>query len=149
METRKLKTIKVETAVKAPVEKVWSYWTEPKHITKWYYASDDWHAPYAENDLKVNGKFKTKMAAKDGSTGFDFEGVYTKVLKHKVIEYTIPDGRKVKISFHDKGTETKVVESFETESVNSLDLQRGGWQSILNNFKRYTESKGQLFAWQI
>lgn len=137
----KTKTITVETAVKAPIEKVWSYWTEPKDITQWYNASDDWHAPYAENDLQVNGKFKTTMAAKDGSAGFDFEGVYTKIVRHKSIEYTIPDGRKVVITFSDLGSETKVVESFEAESENSYEMQRGGWQSILDNFKKYIESK--------
>jgi uncharacterized protein YndB with AHSA1/START domain len=140
METLKEKTITVETTVKAPVEKIWSYFTEPGHITKWYYASDDWHAPYAENDLKVKGKFKTKMAAKDGSMGFDFEGVYTKVLKHKSIEYSIPDGRKVIISFSRHGNDTRIVESFEAEKVNSYELQKGGWQAILNNFKKYSES---------
>jgi uncharacterized protein YndB with AHSA1/START domain len=141
METLKEKTITVETTVKAPIEKTWGYWTEPGHITKWYYASDDWHAPQAENDLKVKGRFKTRMAAKDGSAGFDFEGVYTKVLKHKSIEYTIPDGRKVIISFSKHGNDTRIVESFDAEKVNSYELQKGGWQSILNNFKKYSESK--------
>jgi uncharacterized protein YndB with AHSA1/START domain len=137
----KTKTITVETAVKAPLEKVWSYWTDPKHITQWYNASDDWHAPYAENDLHVNGKFKTTMAARDGSAGFDFEGVYTKIVRHKSIEYTIPDGRKVVITFSDLGSETKVVESFEAETENSYEIQKGGWQNILDNFKKYSESK--------
>jgi uncharacterized protein YndB with AHSA1/START domain len=126
MEKVNKKTITVESTVKAPVKKTWSYWTNPKYITHWYYASDDWYAPFAENDLKVNGKFKTKMAAKDGSSGFDFEGVYTKVLKNKTIEYLIPDGRKVKISFSNLGNETKVIESFKAESVNSFDLQKSG-----------------------
>lgn len=141
METTKKKTLTVETAVKVPVEKVWSYWTEPKHITHWYFASDDWHAPYAENDLAVNGKFKTTMAARDGSAGFDFEGVYTKIVKLKTIEYIIPDGRKVVISFSKLGTETKVVESFDAEDENSYEMQKGGWQTILDNFKKYSESK--------
>ena len=140
MKTLKEKTITVEITVKAPLERIWSYWTEPGHITKWYYASDDWHAPYAENDLKVKGRFKTKMAAKDGSAGFDFEGVYSKVLKHKSIEYTIPDGRKVIISFSKLGNNTRIVELFEAEKVNSNELQKEGWQAILNNFKRYSES---------
>ena len=145
METLKEKTITVETTVNAPIEKIWSYWTEPDHITRWYYASEDWQAPYAENDLKVKGRFKTKMAAKDGSAGFDFEGVYTKVLKHKSIEYTIPDGRKVIISFSILGNGTRIVESFEAEKDNSNELQKGGWQAILNNFKKYSESK-QLYS---
>jgi uncharacterized protein YndB with AHSA1/START domain len=141
MEPQKTIPITVETVVQAPVEKVWSYWTEPKHITKWCYASDDWHAPYAENDLETGGKFRTTMAARDGSAGFDFEGVYTKIEKQKTIEYKIGDGRKVIINFSDLGTGTRVVESFEAESENSYEQQKGGWQSILDNFKKYTESK--------
>ena len=140
METVKNKTITIETTVKAPIAKVWSYWTEPSHITKWYFASDDWHAPYAENDLKVKGKFKTKMALKNGSTGFDFEGVYTKIILHNVIEYIIPDGRNVVITFSDHGDETNVVESFAPENENPPEMQKRGWQSILDNFKKYAES---------
>ena len=141
METVKNKTITVETTVKASLEKVWSYWTEPCHITKWYFASDDWQSPYAENDLKVNGKFKTKMASKDGSAGFDFEGVYTRVILHKMIEYSIPDGRRVLISFSGNKNKVKVVESFEAENENPYEMQKGGWQSILDNFRKYVESK--------
>lgn len=132
--------ITVEATIKAPVEKVWEFWNEPKHITKWCQASDDWHAPYAENDLQTNGKFKTTMAAKDGSFSFDFEGVYTSVEKHKAIEYTMADGRKVQILFSGQGNETKVVETFEAESTNPEEMQRGGWQAILDNFKKYTEA---------
>lgn len=132
--------ITVETLVKAPIEKVWSNWTEPKHITKWNQASDDWHSPHAENDLRTGGKFKTTMAAKDGSMSFDFEGVYTNVQLHKVIEYTLLDGRKVKITFSGTGKETNVTETFEAEDENSVELQRGGWQAILDNFKKYTEA---------
>jgi uncharacterized protein YndB with AHSA1/START domain len=141
METVKGKVITVETTVKAPIANTWSYWTEPKHITHWYFASDDWHAPSAENDLHVKGKFKTKMAAKDGSTGFDFTGVYTRIEKHKAIEYTIPDGRKVKISFSDLGNQTKVIESFDPENENPYEMQKGGWQAILDNFRKYAETK--------
>ena len=140
METTTKTTITVETLIKAPVEKVWKFWSEPKHITQWYQASDDWHAPYAENDLKVNGKFKTTMAAKDGSMSFDFEGIYTNVQPHAVIEYVIGDGRKVKIKFSENGNETKVTETFEAEDTNSIEMQRGGWQAILDNFKKYVES---------
>lgn len=132
--------ITVETTVKAPVEKVWKYWTEPKHITRWCNASDDWHSPYAENDLRVDGKFKTTMAAKDGSESFDFEGVYTNIQQNKIIEYTIGDGRKVKITFSGQGDQTKVVETFDPESTNPIEMQRGGWQAILDNFKKYTEA---------
>lgn len=140
METTEKTAITVETTVKASIEKVWTYWSEPKHITKWNNASDDWHTPYAENDLRTNGKFKSTMAARDGSTSFDFEGVYTNVQLHKVIEYTMGDGRKVKITFAPKGNETKVTETFETESTHTIEMQRGGWQAILGNFKKYTEA---------
>jgi len=140
METTEKTAVTVEAVVKAPVEKVWTSWSEPKHITRWASASDDWHAPYAENDLRKDGKFKTTMAAKDGSVSFDFEGVYTNVQPHKVIEYTLTDGRKVKVTFSGKGNETKVTETFETETINPVELQRGGWQAILDNFKKHTES---------
>lgn len=134
------KAITIQTTVNAPVEKVWRYWNQPEHITKWAFASDDWHAPKAENDLRVDGTFSTTMAAKDGSFSFDFGGVYTKVENHKIIEYTIGDGRKVKVEFVPEGNQTKVVETFELESQNPEEMQRGGWQAILDNFKKYTEA---------
>ena len=140
MEATSNTPITVETTIKAPVEKVWKHWTDPKDITQWCNASDDWHAPYADNDLRMDGKFKTTMAAKDGSTSFDFEGIYTNIQPYKVIEYTIGDGRKVKITFSSQGGETKVTETFEPETTNPLEMQRGGWQAILDNFKKYTES---------
>lgn len=146
METVEKTAITVEATIKAPVEKVWKYWSEPAHITKWCAASDDWHAPYADNDLKVNGKFKTTMAAKDGSFSFDFGGVYTKVEHHKVMEYIIDDGRKVSILFSANGNETKVTETFEAESENPIEMQRGGWQAILDTFKntlKQINDKGQ------
>lgn len=139
MESSNQITITVETTIKAPVEKVWEFWTKPEHITQWCQASDDWHAPYAENDVRVGGKFKTTMAAKDGSMSFDFEGVYVNVEQHKHIEYLIADGRKVSISFAKEGNETSVVESFEAENENSPEMQKGGWQAILDNFKKYSE----------
>ncbi len=132
--------ITIEATVKAPVEKVWAYWSEPKHITQWAFASPDWHAPYAENDARTGGKFKTTMAAKDGSFSFDFEGVYSHVEPKKVIEYGLGDGRKVKITFTAMGNETKVVETFNPEKENPIEMQRGGWQAILDNFKKYTET---------
>jgi len=133
--------VTVEATVKAPLEKVWSCWTEPQHITKWCQASDDWHAPYAENDVKTGGRFKTTMAAKDGSVSFDFEGVYTNVQPQKKIEYSMADGRKVKIAFSAAGNETRVTETFDPESDNPIELQRGGWQAILDNFKKHTEAQ--------
>lgn len=134
------KAITIQATVNAPVEKVWKYWNEPEHITQWAFASPDWHAPKAENDLRVDGKFSTTMAAKDGSVSFDFAGIYTKVEKHNSIEYTMADGRKVKISFTAEGNQTKVVETFEPENENPADMQQEGWQAILNNFRKYTES---------
>lgn len=131
--------ITIEAIVKAPVEKVWAYWSEPRHITQWTFASSDWHAPYAENDLRTQGKFKTTMAAKDGSASFDFEGIYSNVQPNEVIEYGLADGRKVKIQFTTQGNDTKVTETFDPESENPVDMQRDGWQAILDNFKKYTE----------
>lgn len=139
MENSKQK-ITVEIIAKVPIEKVWKNFTSPEDIVKWNFASDDWHSPEAENDLKVGGKFRFKMAAKDGSVSFDFEGKYTNLEEHKTIEYIIADGREVTISFEDLGESTKVTETFEPENINSLELQKGGWQAILNNFNKYTEA---------
>ena len=140
METANKTTVTVENIVKAPVEKVWKLWTLPEHITKWNNASNDWHSPFAENDLSVGGKFLFRMEAKDGSLGFDFSGVYNDLKTNELIAYTIGDGRKVKITFSSSGNETKVVEVFETENINPIEMQRGGWQAILDNFKKYVES---------
>lgn len=132
--------ITVEATVKAPVEKVWKFWSSPEHITQWNNASDDWHTPYAENDLRVGGKFTSRMEAKDGSFGFDFWGIYDVVITNERIEYTLGDDRKVKIVFTDQGNATQVTESFEAENENSVELQQSGWQAILDNFRKYTES---------
>ena len=140
METANKTSITVEATVNAPVEKVWKLWSGPEHITKWANASDDWHTTRAENDLREGGKFLSRMEAKDGSFGFDFGGVYDQVKNNELIEYTLGDGRKVKIIFTGKGNETKVVETFDAEETNPVEMQRGGWQAILNNFKKYAES---------
>ena len=140
METTNATNITVETTVNAPIEKVWSYFTQPQHVKNWNNASDDWHTPRAENDLQVGGNFVYRMEAKDGSFGFDFGGTYDAVNENEYLEYTIGDGRKVKISFIPHGTSTKVIETFEAETTNSVELQRTGWQSILDNFKKYTEA---------
>jgi uncharacterized protein YndB with AHSA1/START domain len=132
--------ITVETTVQAPVNKVWEFWTEPTHITKWNNASDDWHTPIAENDLQVGGKFLTRMEAKDGSFGFDFGGVYDDVRLHEAISYTLGDGRQVKITFVSQGNDTKVIEAFDAENTNPIEMQKAGWQAILDNFKKYTEN---------
>lgn len=133
------KVITVSAIINAPVQKVWDYWNNPNHITGWNFAGDDWHAPRAQNDLKVGGKFNSRMEAKDGSFGFDFEGVYDQVIPEKYIEYTLGDSRKVKIKFTSEGNTTTIEESFEAENENPVEMQQTGWQMILNNFKRYTE----------
>mgnify|MGYP003539722979 CR=1 FL=1 len=133
-------TITVKTIVQAPVEKVWECWTKAEHITGWNNASDDWHTPRAENDLRVGGKFLSRMEARDGSMGFDFGGVYDEVKPNEGIAYTLDDDRKVKIGFTGNGNETTVTETFETENENSIELQRVGWQAILDNFKKHTET---------
>lgn len=140
MEDTKTTPIVIETTVQSPVEKVWQYWSEPQHITKWCQASDDWHAPRAENDLQDGGKFVTTMAAKDGSMSFDFAGVYSKIRQHKEIGYTMEDGRKVDIVFEGNGDQTRIIETFDPESTHPLEMQRSGWQAILDNFKKYTEN---------
>lgn len=139
MDTQHKTIITVETLVNVPVDKVWEYWTKPEHITKWNNASEDWHTPHAENDLRAGGKFSSRMEAKDGSFGFDFGGVYDAVNTNEYIEYTIGDGRKVKINFTDENGKTKIVESFDAETENPEEMQKGGWQAILNNFKKYVE----------
>lgn len=140
METQQTTVITVENTINAPVDKVWEFWSKPEHITQWSNASDDWHTPKAENDLRTGGKFLSRMEAKDGSFGFDFGGVYDEVRNNEYIEYTMGDGRKVKITFSTNGNTTKVVESFEAETTNSVEMQRGGWQAILDNFKKYAEA---------
>ena len=134
------KPITIETTVNAPIEKVWQYWSAPEHITKWCAASDDWHTPRAENDLRTGGKFNSRMEAKDGSFGFDFGGIYDNVKENEIIDYTMGDGRTVQVRFTENGDQTKVVETFEPESTNPVEMQRGGWQAILDNFKKYTEA---------
>lgn len=139
--------ITAETIINAPIEKVWEFWTKPEHIVNWDFASDTWEAPSAENDLKEGGRFKTVMAAKDGSSKFDFTGVYTLVKEHEIIEYNMDKApseeknRHVKIEFLKIDGGTKIIETFDPENQNSLEMQKAGWQAIMENFKKYTESK--------
>lgn len=137
----KMTKITVEAIIKSKIGKVWNAWTKPQEITKWCFATDDWEAPFAENDLKVGGKFVTKMSAKDKSFSFDFGGVYTQVILNKLIEYKMEDGREVRISFEEGPQGVKVVETFDAEKENSPEMQKQGWQAIINNFKKYVESK--------
>jgi len=131
--------VTVETTVNAPLEMTWQAWNAPVHITQWCAASADWHAPRAENDLQIGGRFTTRMEARDGSTGFDFGGVYTALEEYSKIEYMMDDGRTVQIHFKAEGEGIHVVETFDTENENSAEMQRAGWQSILDHFKEYVE----------
>ena len=140
MATTKTTTITVEAIIIAPVEKVWNLWTGSEHITKWNNVSDDWHTPWAENDLRIGGRFVSRMEAKDGSSAFDFAGVYDDVKTNDLIAYTIDDGRKVRITFTGNNYVTEVSETFETESTHPIEMQRKGWQAIMNSFKKYVES---------
>jgi uncharacterized protein YndB with AHSA1/START domain len=140
MTLQEKKSINLSVMVKSPIERVWELWTEPQHIMRWNNASDDWHTSRAENDLNKGGKFSYLMEAKDGSSGFEFEGNYNVITPLKVIGYTIADGRRVNITFSEQQNGTKISESFEAEGINSIEMQREGWQAILNNFKKYAES---------
>lgn len=132
--------ITVQTIIHAPIEKVWEFWTKPEHIVNWAFASDDWEAPSAENDVREGGKFKIVMAAKDKSTSFDFAGIYTDVKEHECIGYDMDDGRHVKTVFTKLPEGISVVETFDPETINSEEMQRSGWQAILDNFKKYAEN---------
>ena len=132
--------ITIETEVKAPIEKIWKHWNEPTEIVKWATASDEWHTTRSINDLKEGGKFLSRMEAKDGSMGFDFGGTYTSVVPMKKIAYTMGDGRNVNVDFISQGSGYKIVEKFEAEEENPLEMQQGGWQAILNNFKKNVEN---------
>jgi uncharacterized protein YndB with AHSA1/START domain len=140
METLNKTAITVEAVIHAPKEKVWELWTKAEHVIKWNNASEDWHTTKTENDLRTGGKFLSRMEAKDGSVGFDFIGTYDEVELNRKIAYTIADGRKVKVLFTSEGAKTKVVETFDADPTHTIDMQRGGWQSILDNFKSYAET---------
>ena len=133
--------ITVTASINAPIDKVWEYYNDPSHITKWAFADDSWEAPHAENDLKEGGRFKTAMAAKDKSAQFDFTGTYTKVVGNELIEYTMDgdDKRKVSIHFAPEGNTVKISVTFDIEHENPREMQQQGWQGILNNFKKHVE----------
>jgi uncharacterized protein YndB with AHSA1/START domain len=139
METTQPEKIIVETTVNTSVKKTWDAWTNPINIIQWNSASDDWHTTKAENDLRPGGAFISRMEAKDGSFGFDFSGIYDKVILNQLIEYTLADDRKVSVTFHDFGEFTKIIEVFEAETENTVELQKTGWQAILDNFKKHAE----------
>ncbi len=131
--------VTIEATINSPVAKTWACWTKPEHITQWNFASPDWQCPRATNDLRPGGKYAARMEAKDGSFGFDFEAIYDEVITHKKITYTMGDGRVATTSFEAVGDKTKVTTTFDAEGENPVEMQRQGWQAILNNFKSYTE----------
>ncbi len=131
--------ITIQTTISADKQKVWDYYTNPKHIVNWNFASDDWCCPSAENDLKIGGKYKARMEAKDKSFGFDFEAIYDEIVIGERFAYTMSDERKVDVSFESLEGKTKVTIIFDAEKENSEEMQKNGWQSILNNFKTYVE----------
>jgi uncharacterized protein YndB with AHSA1/START domain len=133
--------ITVETLISAPAKTVWKYFTTPEDIMAWNNASDDWHSPRAQNDLRPGGKFNYRMESRDGKEGFDFEGTFVEVVPNKVLTYTIADGRAAEVSFDEEGRKTRVVTTFEAEKENPVEMQKGGWQSILDNFKKYVEAQ--------
>ena len=127
------------TMVNVPMARTWEFFTEPAHIIKWNFASDDWQCPSAENNLVVGGTFNYRMEAKDGSFGFDFVGTYDEIKPNLLIAYTMGDGRKVSVTFASADDQTNIVETFEAENQNSPEMQRAGWQAILDNFRKYVE----------
>lgn len=132
--------ITVMATVNAPVDKVWGYYNDPEHVMKWNHASDDWHSPRAENDLRVGGRFNYRMESKDGKEGFDFGGTYTEVVPNSVVAYKMDDGREARVTFALSGENTTVTVTFDPENQNTLELQQQGWQAILDNFKSYSET---------
>ena len=140
MESASKTKVTIQTTVNAPLEKTWRLWNTAEHVKQWNNASPDWHTPKAENDLREGGSFSYRMEAKDGSFGFDFGGVYDEVKPNEKLAYTMDDGRKVQVTFTGKGDQTEITEVFDAEEENSIELQRTGWQAILDNFKNYVET---------
>lgn len=133
--------ITIETLVHAPIDKVWNAWNDPADIEQWNTAQADWHTTRSTVDLREGGSFSSRMEAKDGSVGFDFEGTYTRIVPKKTIEYRMADGREVQVEFTEHADGVVVKETFDAESENSPDLQRQGWQAILDSFGRHAEGK--------
>lgn len=134
-----MSTITVQTTITAPIDKVWTMFTDAQHICQWYFAHESWHAPRAENDLRVGGTFNTRMEARDGSFGFDLKGVYSLVQEHEQINFSLEDGRAVSVSFKQNDENCTLSETFEPENLNPHEMQQAGWQAILDNFKNYVE----------
>jgi uncharacterized protein YndB with AHSA1/START domain len=133
--------IVITTTVNASPARVWTCWTTPEHICGWNQASADWHCPAAQNDLQPGGRFSFTMAARDGSLQFDFAGRYDEIIEYSLIRYTIDDGRRVEVRFQEEETGTRITETFDPENIHEAELQRQGWQAILNNFNKYVASQ--------
>jgi len=133
--------ISVSATINADVKKVWDYYTKPEHITKWNYADPSWQCPSASNDMRVGGKYNARMEAKDGSFGFEFEATYNEIAEGKSFTYTMPDDRQVNVVFNEDGDKTNVNVTFDAENQNPVEMQKNGWQAILDNFKKYMEAK--------
>ena len=133
--------ITVETLVNAPVERVWDAWSNPEDIKQWNTPHDDWHTTHSTVDLREGGAFLSRMEAKDGSAGFDFEGTYTRVVPHEAIEYRMSDGREVQVEFDERDDGVLVSTTFDAETENPPEMQRQGWQAIQDNFGRHVEAK--------
>lgn len=133
--------ITIETTVAAELSEVWSAWNSPEEIQQWNAASDDWHTTQSTVDLREGGRFLSRMEARDGSAGFDFEGTYTRIAPHRLIEYRMSDGREVRTEFIKGDGGVRVTIAFDAEAENPAEMQRQGWQAILNNFARHVETK--------
>ncbi|MDN3688463.1 SRPBCC family protein [Cyclobacterium jeungdonense] len=138
-QTKKSEKITVQAIIAAGSQKVWEYYTDPEQIMQWNFASQEWQCPRVKNELRVGGSFYARMEAKDGSFGFDYEAVYDEIRPEKFLSYALTDGRKVQVSFEEEGNQTMVTITFDSEPENSTDMQRDGWQAILNNFKKHVE----------
>ena len=135
-----METVTIKNTIYQNIKKVWEFWITPEHIMRWNFATPQWHCPAAEHDLRVGGKLSYSMAAKDGSMSFNYEGIFTQINPNELLEYTLDDARKVSITFSEEDGMTTIIESFEVEDENTIDMQRQGWQAILDNFKKYAES---------
>ena len=134
-----MQLITVQSNIKAPVQKVWDFFTNPQHVINWNFAMPEWHCPSATNQLEVGGEFHYTMAARDNSMSFDFWGTYQKIEKEKNIEILLGDGRSMLVTFEMTDDTTIIIEKFEPEKENPVEMQQAGWQMILDNFKRYVE----------
>ena len=142
-----MEQIQISNTISKPVDQVWKIYTQPDHITRWNYASLDWHTTQSENDLRPGGRFSSRMEAKDGSFGFDFGGIYDEIITNKLIRYTMGDGRKATVNFIPKGDQTQIQIFFDSESENSIEMQQAGWQAILDNFKGYAENAQKVIPY--